>query len=84
MKNQKKSFPIIDFHCDLLSYLRENESVNANDPNSNCSLSQLKKGKIFIETFTIFTPTRKGSSIEALKQINVLKTILKRWSNHIL
>lgn len=61
---------VVDFHCDLLSYLALDRSKEAPlNPISNCSLKQLNAGHVVLQTLAVFAQTREGSTIEAETQI---------------
>jgi membrane dipeptidase len=50
---------IADLHCDLLSYLAAHQKRTIYDPESRCSLPQLKKGGICFQTLAIFSETNR-------------------------
>lgn len=57
-----KPCPVIDLHCDLLSFLAED--LKGNTPlqeDSRCSLPLLEKGGVLLQALAIFTETQKGS-----------------------
>ncbi|MEZ5314669.1 MAG: membrane dipeptidase [Chlamydiales bacterium] len=63
--------PIIDFHCDLLYYLAQNKKRVAENDESRCSLQQLSKGHVLLQTLAIFTMTKKQSVDLAKKEIEI-------------
>ena len=67
--------PIFDLHCDLLHYLAEDSSHSADDGVVGCSLPQLRRGGIALQTFAIYTPTEVGSRTLFLKQISLLQRL---------
>ena len=71
-----ENLPIIDLHCDLLSFLAENPSHTIYDDKSNASYPQMQQGGVAVQVLAIFTPNTSNSFIEANKQINLLDTIL--------
>ncbi len=69
-------FPIIDMHCDLLSYL---EHVPGADPffsKIGCNLNALKAGNVKLQIMAIYTGTEKGSSETGLKESEIFKELL--------
>jgi membrane dipeptidase len=67
--------PIADLHCDLLLYLSLNESRKADQPEARCSYSQLKEGLVFLQTFAIFSETKKNSVLSGEKQLSIFQTL---------
>ncbi len=60
--------PVADLHCDLLSYLAENDKRDPLQREVRCSLPQLKEGNVFFQILAVFTQTGRGSAISAEKQ----------------
>ncbi len=58
--------PIIDFHCDLLSYLAQGGRIT--DPWSRCSVSQLQQGGVETQVMAIFTKSNAESVMLMEKQ----------------
>lgn len=67
--------PIIDLHCDLLSYLAEDSARTPYDPESRASLLQLRQGGVVLQVLALFTETKKGSSHQGAKQIEIFSTL---------
>lgn len=67
---------IADLHCDLLLYLEKNLRRTVNDPESQCSFLQMKKGGVSFQTLAIFTETVKGSSQSGAKQFSLFQKLL--------
>jgi len=67
--------PIIDLHCDLLSYLAEGNERTPFDDIARCSLTQLKEGGVVCQVLAIFTETETGSSSMGQKQANLLPEV---------
>jgi membrane dipeptidase len=70
---------IADLHCDLLSYLAQDEKRNIYDGEMRCSLPQLKKGNVVFQTLAIFTETGKKSVAFAEKQFTIFRTLPKLY-----
>lgn len=67
---------VIDFHCDLLSFLSEDPSHHYNDPRSRCSLPLLRKGGVFLQVCALFTETSNQSFFELKKQLDIFETLI--------
>ena len=71
-------YPIIDLHCDLLSYLAKtpNASIH-NTEDIGVALPFLKAGHVKHQVLAIFAPTQKGSVALAQKQVKAYKMLLQ-------
>lgn len=67
--------PVADLHCDLLSYLAEKEDRHAENEEARCSLVQLQKGNVLLQTLAVYTVTGKASVASAEKQMTVFRTL---------
>lgn len=75
---------VVDFHCDLLAYLAQNGSQDAAlHPDSNCSLLQLRQGRVVVQTFAIFTETGSGSTRQAAMQFEHWRRFLKTYRHQV-
>ncbi|MBX3718830.1 MAG: membrane dipeptidase [Parachlamydiales bacterium] len=72
-------YPIIDLHCDLLTYLSMGKERTANDPISRSSIPQLKKGRVKLQTLAIYALTQKGSTWIGQEQLKLLKKLTERY-----
>ncbi len=70
---------IADLHCDLLSYLAEDEGRTAHDPESRASISLLKEGGVDFQTLAIFTKTGKESVQQGVKQAETFFNLSKKY-----
>lgn len=68
--------PIVDLHCDLLSFLAENSSHTVNDPGSNASYPQMRQGNVALQTLAIFTESAPSAFVNGKKQLDALKKLL--------
>lgn len=75
------NIPIADLHCDLLSYLAFKPERGVHDPESRCSLTQLKEGNVFLQVLAVFTETSKKSVSFAEKQFLKYQQILQLHPN---
>ena len=73
------TYPIIDLHSDLLSYLRMGKGRTPHDLISRSALPQLKSGGVKLQTLAIFTHTQKGSTAIAQEQIEALKQLASAY-----
>ena len=73
--------PIVDLHCDLLSFLAENSAHTVEQPESNASYSQMKQGNVVLQTLAIFTDSSPSSFLSGKKQLESLKKILLEKPN---
>ena len=60
-------YPIIDLHCDLLSYLSKHSSRNALDKASRCSLPQMRSGGVALQVVAIYV-ANEASAVNSFKQ----------------
>lgn len=70
---------IADLHCDLLSYLADDASHSAHDPESRASISFLKEGGVAFQTLAIFTKTGKESVQQGINQAEAFFNLSKKY-----
>lgn len=75
---KKSEIPVIDLHCDLLSYLVHQEGRSPKDPASRASYHQLSQGNVKLQTLAIFSQTQNNSVENGRKQV---ESFLKLVSN---
>lgn len=77
-------YPIIDMHCDLLSYL--NGATNA-DPlrkdDLGCSFPALVEGNVKTQVLAIFTATKSGSTALGLEQSRIFKKLFSTYPDDV-
>ena len=61
--------PIVDLHCDLLCYLANDPKRKVYDHESRCSLPQMQKGNVKLQTLAVFTETSQRSLKDGDAQI---------------
>lgn len=67
--------PVIDLHCDLLSYLtRPNSSVD-NSEDIRCAIPYLKEGNVKLQVMAIFAPVEEKSQEYGLLQSEIYKKL---------
>jgi len=80
----KLELPVIDLHCDLLSYLAEAPHPNPFDKEDiGCNLPALKAGNVKLQVMAVYTATEKGSTELGRKQINLFKEMPANYSDWI-
>ncbi len=57
MKKNSAEQPVIDLHCDLLSYLAASRERSAYDRGSNCSIPELLEGAVALQIVAIYSKT---------------------------
>ncbi len=70
---------IADLHCDLLAYLAQDEKRSALNADVRCSLPQLQKGNVTLQTLAIYTETGKKAIASAEKQFTLFRTLPKLY-----
>jgi membrane dipeptidase len=75
-------YPIVDLHCDLLSYLQINPARTPFDPASKTSHGQMKRGGIFLQTLAIFTLSKPKAFITGRQQLELLDQLLQRYPEY--
>lgn len=69
------SQPVIDLHCDLLSYLTRPNSTIYNTEDMGCAVPYLKEGNVKLQIMAIFAPTEEKSHEFGLKQSEIFKKL---------
>ena len=67
--------PIIDLHCDLLSYLNQPNSDINNREDIGCAIPYLKEGNVKLQVLAIFASTEAGSHKNGIQQSEIFKDI---------
>lgn len=78
------NLPVIDLHCDLLSYLQEapkpdpakNEGIGSNFP-------ALEAGNVKLQIMAIYASTQKGSTDLAHEQSLIFKNLVKEYNSRL-
>lgn len=77
--------PVIDIHCDLLSYLQDAPNPNPLEKNSiGCSFPSLVEGNVKLQVMAIYTSTEKGSTELGLQQSLIFKNLLNKYNDRII
>lgn len=84
MSTASKNLPVIDFHCDLLSYLESTAKADPfNTEDIGCSFPAMKEGNVVLQVMAIYSATEKGSVASALKQGQIFKELLTKYPNEV-
>ncbi len=67
--------PIIDLHCDLLSYLNQPNSDINNTEDIGCAVPYLKEGNVKLQVMAIFAATGVDSHQKGIKQSEIFKNL---------
>lgn len=67
--------PVIDLHCDLLSYLTRPNSSIYNTEDMGCAIPFLKEGNVKLQIMAIFAPVETNSHEFGLKQSEIFKNL---------
>jgi membrane dipeptidase len=73
------SFPIIDLHSDLLSYLTHKDGRLPDDSLSRNSFPQMQAGNVAVQTLAIFSHTAERSVEQGKKQIDHFQHLLTAY-----
>ncbi len=74
------NFPVVDLHCDLLSYLAQYPDGSPNDTDEiGCAIPYLQKGNVCLQIMAIYTPTSKESTKLFDLQCNAYDKLLKHY-----
>lgn len=79
---KKNEIPIIDLHCDLLSFLTEESDRSPEDPKSRCSYPQLRDGHVKLQTMAIYTKTGKDSTASGGRQVHAFRKLISLFPKH--
>ncbi len=67
--------PVVDLHCDLLSYLTRPNSSLQNIEDVGCAIPYLKDGNVKLQIMAIYAPTAENSHEFGLKQSEIFKKL---------
>lgn len=76
--------PIVDMHCDLLSYLATVPDADPFDPAKiACAIPLLSKGNVRFQVMAIYTDVRPESMQSAIRQAAIFQNLLKQNPNQL-
>ncbi len=67
--------PVIDLHCDLLSYLTRPNSSIYNTEDMGCAIPYLKEGNVKLQIMAIFAPTEEKSHEYGFQQSEIFRNL---------
>lgn len=71
------ALPIIDLHCDLLSYLVHPQGGRTSDVDRiGCAIPHLKRGNVKLQVCALFAMTEPGSSEKGLRQAEAMQKLI--------
>ena len=73
------SFPVIDLHCDLLSYLALDNSRSIHDSQVPCAFPHLLSGNVKVQVMAIYTETNSSSTLFGEKQVSKYKELTSQF-----
>jgi membrane dipeptidase len=77
-------FPIVDLHCDLLSYLQEAPNANPEiNEGVGSNLPTLKEGNVKLQVMAIYSSTMPGSTKLALEQSRIYNSLLTNYESQV-
>ena len=77
------TYPIIDTHCDLLSYLAKVPNADPQSREIPCGLPFLKEGNVKMQVLAIYTDVAPGSMEFAAKQVGSFKALLNMHRDEV-
>lgn len=75
-------YPIVDIHCDLLSYLQESSERTPFDPLSKTSYAQMQEGGVALQTLAIFCTSKPDTGKIGRAQIELFSRLLEQYSSY--
>jgi len=76
---KKAEIPVIDLHCDLLSFLSDKAGRSPEDPASRSSYPQLSEGHVKLQTLAIYGETGKDSLKSGKAQVEWFQRLLTQY-----
>lgn len=77
-------YRVANLHNDLLGCVESDEKhLNFCSDETNCSLPQLEKGGVILETLAIAAITQPGSSRKGLRQFELYQELLRRYPQRV-
>ncbi|HSJ68483.1 MAG TPA: membrane dipeptidase [Anditalea sp.] len=77
------AYPIIDTHCDLLSYLAKVPGASAESREIPCGLPYIKDGNVKLQVLAIYTDVRSESMEIATNQVDEFKNLLSKYNDSV-
>jgi len=77
------AYPVIDTHCDLLSYLAKVPGAAPDSRDIPCSLPYLQEGNVKMQVLAIYTDIRTESMAMASRQVDEFKILLENHKDKV-
>jgi microsomal dipeptidase-like Zn-dependent dipeptidase len=75
------ALPVLDLHCDLLSYMTHIDDADPMSEDVGCALPFLQEGRVKLQTLAIFTMTGEGSAEDGLGQALAFEQLLDEYED---
>jgi membrane dipeptidase len=76
--------PVIDLHCDLLSYMQEVPAADPFDRDAiGCNFPALKAGNVKLQVMAIYSFTGKGSTHPAVEQSVIYRSLYEKYPDTV-
>ncbi|MES2678967.1 MAG: membrane dipeptidase [Bacteroidota bacterium] len=77
-------YPVVDLHCDLLSYLEARPGADPEQKGEiGCNFSDLEAGGIKLQVMAIYTATEKGSAQIGLNQSRIFQNLISKYDQRL-
>ena len=77
------AYPIIDTHCDLLSYLAMRPGAAPDSRDIPCGIPYLQEGNVKMQVLAIYTDVRPESMQFASKQVDEFRKLLEKFQHDV-
>jgi len=77
------AYPVIDTHCDLLSYLAKVPGAAPDSRDIPCGLPYLQEGNVKMQVLAIYTDVRTESMAMASRQVDEFKILLENHKDEV-
>lgn len=78
------TLPIVDLHCDLLSYLESHPQRTPYDLIARCAIPQLRQGHVKLQILAAFTRTDSYSVQKGLNQVRIYQELPLNYSKDLI
>lgn len=76
-------YPIIDMHCDLLSYLNDGRGRSPCDPEARASLPFMQQGGVILQVLAIYVSNTSDAPLKCRKQIQSFLRLEQEYKKYI-
>lgn len=78
-----EKFPVVDLHCDLLSYLNSVKDDPWDKSQLGCAIPFLKEGNVKLQVLAIYSDYQKGAVNRAIEQTQKFQKLLSGNTEHL-